>query len=77
VGFIGAGNMAQAVVKGLLLSGLYAHTVFYSYAYSTILTTNIGKSFNFFASATKETSDSYQKMKVMTGGCTCWSLLVL
>ena len=74
VGFIGAGNMAQAVVKGLLLSGLYAHTVF---SYSTILTTNIGKSFNFFASATKETSDSYQKMKVMTGGCTCWSLLVL
>ncbi|XP_065897785.1 pyrroline-5-carboxylate reductase 3-like isoform X2 [Dysidea avara] len=42
IGFVGAGNMAQAVVKGLLSSG---------------------KPFNISASATKETSESYQKMK--------------
>lgn len=60
IGFIGAGNMAQAVVKGLRSSGIYIKDT------SCFLSTpsHPGKDFKLAASATKDTSISYQKMKV-------------
>ena len=58
IGFLGAGNMAQAVVKGLLLSGITNKdpTCFFDIC--------AGKEFSLAATATKETSLTYQAMKV-------------
>ena len=58
IGFLGAGNMAQAVVKGLLLSGITNKDLI------RFFDIRAGKEFSLAATATKETSLTYQAMKV-------------
>ena len=59
IGFLGAGNMAQAVVKGLLLSGITNED-----PCNMPFNIHPGKDLSLAATATKETSLTYQAMKV-------------